>query len=65
MEDRSFTKYTEPTDKRNMIIPKTRVMASWNLPGCKKIRADVSNHTLSVQVENSSDFQSVKQKKNP
>lgn len=61
MEERSFTKYTEPIDKRNMIIPKTRVMASWNFPGCTKIRAEVSNHTLSVQVEYSSDFQSVKQ----
>lgn len=62
MEERSFTKYTEPIDKRNMIIPKTRVTASWNFPGCTKIRAEVSNHTLSVQVEYSSDFQSVKKK---
>lgn len=60
MEDRSFTKYTEPIDKRNIIIPKTRVMASWNFPGCTKIRAEVSNHTLSVQVEYSSDCQSEK-----
>lgn len=60
MEDRSFTKYTEPIDKRNIIIPKTKVMASWNFPGCTKIRAEVSNHTLSVQVEYSSDCQSEK-----